>query len=61
LQADVVVYNVWGQIVFKQIFEQKIGFNKVAFDLNKTFLATGIYHFILNSGKESHAVKLIKK
>ncbi|MGB1019128.1 MAG: LamG-like jellyroll fold domain-containing protein [Chitinophagales bacterium] len=60
-EAEVVLYNIWGQIMYSKNINQYDGFNKVSINFDEVELSKGIYHFVLYSGNEMQSVKLIKE
>jgi hypothetical protein len=60
-KSKAVLYNVWGQKVWKSNIDLEQGFNRIELKLNHLELASGIYHFVLESNGTQQSVKLISK
>ena len=60
-KGKVMIYNMWGQVVFEENVQLEEGYNNMKFNLSKLQMASGVYNFILNSNNDSKTVKLIKK
>ena len=55
------LYNIWGQKVWESNLDLEQGFNRIELKLNHLELASGIYHFVLESNGTQQSVKLISK
>ncbi len=59
--AQIVLYNTWGQIVYEQPVIVDHDYNKYSLQLGKLNLASGVYYLLLKSEYNTESIKLIKE